>query len=115
MSAVCSSRAQLAVWGISAHGGAAGSGGLEVGSPGRAVAEALGREISAMGGANVWVSGNGISLRFCENSGREAAPTAGESTSSNGIFIRCGCNYGGQAVSMAVKSVPDNGNFSRCG
>ena len=36
---------------------------LEVGSPDRAVAEALGRELSAMGGANVCVSGNGISLR----------------------------------------------------
>ena len=63
MCAVCSSRARLVVWGMVAHGGAAGSGALEVGSPGRAEAEALGGEISAMGGAKVWVSGNGISLR----------------------------------------------------
>ena len=39
MSAVCFSRARLAVWGMVAHGGAADSGALEVGSPGRAVAE----------------------------------------------------------------------------
>ena len=62
MSAVCSSRARLAVWGMVAHGGAAGSGALEVGSPGRALAEALGGAIPAMGGAKTWVSGNGISL-----------------------------------------------------
>ena len=63
MSAVCSSRARLAVWGLASHGGVADSEALEVGSPGRAVAEAPGGEISAMGGARVWVSGNGISLR----------------------------------------------------
>ena len=45
------------------HGGTVGNGTLEVGSPGRAVAEALGRGLSAMGGANVCVSGNGIFLR----------------------------------------------------
>ena len=38
---------------MAAHGGAAGSGALEVGSPGRAVAEALWGEFSAMGGANI--------------------------------------------------------------
>ena len=53
MSAVCRSRARLAVWGMVAHGGVAGSGALEVGSPGRAVAEALGKELSAMEGAKV--------------------------------------------------------------
>ena len=53
MSVVCRGRAWLAVWGMAAHGGAVSSGALEVGSPGRAVAEALGRELSAMGGANV--------------------------------------------------------------
>ena len=60
---VCKSRVRLEVWGMAAHGGAAGSRALEVGSPDRAVAEALGRELSAMEGAKVWVSGNGISLR----------------------------------------------------
>ena len=62
MSAVRSSRARLAVWGMAAHGGAAGIGALEVGSSGRAVTEAFGGELSAMGGAKVLVSGNGISL-----------------------------------------------------
>ena len=53
MAVVCRSRARRAVWGMAAHGGTVGNGALEVGSPGRAVAEALGRELSAMGGANV--------------------------------------------------------------
>ena len=65
ISVVCRSRAWLAVWGMAAHDGAAGSGALEVGSPGRAVAEALGRELSAMEGAEVLVSYNGISLPCC--------------------------------------------------
>ena len=60
---VCRSRARLAVCGMAAHGGTVGNGTLEVGSSGRAVAEALGRELSAMGGANICVSSNGISLR----------------------------------------------------
>ena len=48
------------------HGGTqrnSGNGTLGVDSPGRAVAEALGREFSAVGGANFCASGNGISLR----------------------------------------------------
>ena len=60
---VCRSRAWLAVWGMAAHGGKVGNGTLEVGSLGRVVAEALGSELSAMGGANVCVSGNGIFFR----------------------------------------------------
>ena len=43
--------------------GTVGNGTLGVGSPGRAVAEALGRELSVVGGANFCISGNGISLR----------------------------------------------------
>ena len=50
MAVVCRSRARLAVLGMAAHGGTVGNGTLEVGSSGRAVAEALGRELSAMEG-----------------------------------------------------------------
>ena len=63
MSAVCSSRAWLAALGAAAHGEVVDSEALESGSPGRAAAEAAGGEISAMGGARILVSGNGISLR----------------------------------------------------
>ena len=63
--------------GAAAHGEAVDIEALEGGSPGRAAAEAAGGEISAMGGAEIPVSGNGISFRCCENRGREAAPTAG--------------------------------------
>ena len=63
MSAVCSSRARLAAWGAAPHGEVADSEALKSGSPGRAAAEAAGGEISAMGGAKISVSGNGISLR----------------------------------------------------
>ena len=63
MPAVCSSRARLGAWGAAAYGEAVDSEALESGSPGRAAAEAAGGEISAMGGARISVSGNGISLR----------------------------------------------------
>ena len=53
MSVVCRSRVQLAVWGMAAHGGAVSSRALEVGLPGRAVAEAFGRELSVMEEASV--------------------------------------------------------------
>ena len=62
MSAVCSSRARLVAWGVAAHGEVVDSEALKRGSPGRAAAEAAGGEISAMGGAKISVSGNGISL-----------------------------------------------------
>ena len=63
MSAVCSSRAWLAAWGAAAYSEAVDSEALESDSPGRAAAEAAGGEISAMEGARISVSGNGISLR----------------------------------------------------
>ena len=65
MSAVCSSRAQLAVWGAAAYSEAAGSETVESGSPGRAVAGVAVGEVSATGGVSISTSGNGISLCCC--------------------------------------------------
>ena len=62
MSAVCSSRAQVAAWGAAADGEEADSEAVESGSPGRVVAGVAVGEVSMTGGANVTSSGNGISL-----------------------------------------------------
>ena len=69
MFAVCSSRARLAAWGA-ADGeetdSEAVAGFVESGSPGRAVGRVAAEEVSAMGGAGVATSGNGISILAAE-------------------------------------------------
>ena len=68
MSAICSSRARLAAWGAAASeetDSEAVAGFAESGSPGRMVAGVSVGEVSAMGGAVVATSGNGISLHCC--------------------------------------------------
>ena len=69
MSAVCRSSARLAAWGVAVNGEETDSevvaGFAESGSPDRAVAGLAVGEVSAMGGAGLATSGNGISLRCC--------------------------------------------------